>query len=269
MYEARRPSGSIKKPGISPDTRSPTRRVVSHLSDGAERQSSPPEVAGYEPRMLFLGQNIQPVDIRREPFSGAVDPHSAGNGSIMRLAPVVLFAWPDRERAAALAVESSRTTHGANEAVDACVLLSAVLHAALNGEPRESVLLAPDAFFRAADESTDRRMSLSPGLLSIVRGDYQNKGADAVRGSGYVTESLEAALWCFARTDCFRDAILAAANLGDDADTTAAVCGQVAGAFYGESAIPADWLHRLHLHGFIRDLADRLIAVQPTDIEHA
>ena len=204
-----------------------------------------------------------------EPFSGSVDPHSAGNGSIMRLAPVVLFAWPDRERAAALAAESSRTTHGANEAVDACVLLSAILHAALNGEPGESVLQAPDTFFRAADESADQRMSLSPGLLSIVRGDYQNKGADAIRGSGYVTESLEAALWCFARTDCFRDAILAAANLGDDADTTAAVCGQVAGAFYGESAIPADWLQRLHLHGFIRDLAHLLIAVQPTDIHDA
>ena len=71
-------------------------------------------------------------------------------------------------------------------------------------------------------------------------------------------ESLEAALWCFWRTESFEDAILAAANLGDDADTTAAVCGQVAGAFYGESGIPEPWRERLVKRAEIRDLADRL-----------
>ncbi len=73
-------------------------------------------------------------------------------------------------------------------------------------------------------------------IVSIARGAYRSKGEDEIRGSGYVVDCLEAALWCFDRTDTFRDAILAAANLGDDADTTAAVCGQVAGAYYGESA---------------------------------
>ena len=79
-------------------------------------------------------------------------------------------------------------------------------------------------------------------------------------GSGYAVESLEAALWCFLRTDNFRDAVLEAVNLGDDADTTAAVCGQVAGAFYGEAGIPPEWLGRLVLREEIGGLADRLRA---------
>ena len=75
-----------------------------------------------------------------------------------------------------------------------------------------------------------------------------------------MAESLEAALWCFLHSDSFEAAILVAANLGDDADTTAAVCGQVAGAYYGASAIPERWLERLVMLREIADLADRLHA---------
>jgi ADP-ribosylglycohydrolase len=85
-----------------------------------------------------------------------------------------------------------------------------------------------------------------------------DKAADDIRGSGYVVASLEAALWCFATTDSFADAVLAAANLGNDADTTAAVCGQVAGAHHGASGIPAAWLERLAMRDEIAALADGL-----------
>lgn len=77
-------------------------------------------------------------------------------------------------------------------------------------------------------------------------------------GNGYVVDSLEAALWCFARTATFEEAVLCAANLGDDADTTAAICGQLAGAFYGQAAIPRHWQDRLAWADQIRALADRL-----------
>ena len=92
----------------------------------------------------------------------------------------------------------------------------------------------------------------------IARGEYRNKSADKIRGTGYVVESLEAALWCFLQTDTFESAILKAANLGDDADTTAAVCGQVAGAYYGERGIPPRWLDRLALRSTIATMADQL-----------
>ena len=96
--------------------------------------------------------------------------------------------------------------------------------------------------------------------MMIANGEYRNKAIEEIRGSGYVVESLEAALWCFVRTDTFEAAILKAANLGDDADTTAAICGQVAGAFYGESGIPKKWLDRLVMRGKMTILTDRLFA---------
>ncbi len=184
-----------------------------------------------------------------EPFAGSTDPHSAGNGCIMRLAPVVMFAFPDLEAAERLAADSSRTTHGAPECVDACRLLARILCRALEGRSKEEVLTAgAGAYF--SEEKID----------AIARMNYRAKLESEIRGSGYVVESLEAALWAFARTDSFEDAVLAAANLGDDADTTAAVCGQVAGAYYGESGIPSRWLERLTMRSEIAALAEQLQA---------
>lgn len=184
-----------------------------------------------------------------QPFAGSTDPYSAGNGCIMRLAPVPMFFFPDPDTAAHFAAESSRTTHGARECLDACRLLARVICRALDGQPKDQVLLADRQSFQGA-----------PRILEIARGAYWQKSREQIRGSGYVVETLEAALWCFAHTDSFRDAVLTAANLGDDADTTAAVCGQVAGAFYGMSAIPSTWLDRLALRPQIVELADRLLA---------
>ncbi len=182
-----------------------------------------------------------------EPFSGSTDPYSAGNGSIMRLAPVPMYYFPDQEQIVHYAAESSRTTHGALECLDACRLLAVILWRALSGFDKDTVLFA----------SIPPEIS-SPSIRSIGAGDYRRKTEDEIRSSGYVVHSLEAALWCFWSTDSFEAAILKAANLGDDADTTAAVCGQVAGAYYGETGIPQRWLSRLAQQGFIRGLADRL-----------
>jgi ADP-ribosyl-[dinitrogen reductase] hydrolase len=122
-----------------------------------------------------------------------------------------------------------------------------MLFQALAGADKETILLG-----HGVDDAT------SPNVRAIARGEYRAKGEEDVRGSGYVVRSLEAALWCFWNTSDFETAVLKAANLGDDADTTAAVCGQVAGAYYGEGGIPARWLSRLVLRARITDLADRL-----------
>jgi ADP-ribosyl-[dinitrogen reductase] hydrolase len=182
-----------------------------------------------------------------EPYAGSTDPHSAGNGSIMRLAPIPMFFCPDIEAAERYGGESSRTTHGAAECVDACRLLARIICRALQGMPKDSVALGDRESFAGAEK-----------IVAIARGGYREKSEAAIRGSGYVVESLEAALWCFTRADSFAEAILMAANLGDDADTTAAVCGQVAGAYYGEPGIPADWLERLAIRSEITQLADRM-----------
>ncbi len=187
-----------------------------------------------------------------ESFSGPTDENSAGNGCIMRLAPVPMFFHPDREAVIAMSGESSRTTHGAVECIEASQLFGAMLFQALNGATKEEIL------FGHGFESIS-----SKKLLAIAHGDYKSKSEDDIQGSGYVVESLEAALWCFLQTSNFRDAILRATNLGRDADATAAICGQVAGAFYGESGIPQRWREQLVMADEIRSLADNLYHHKP------
>jgi ADP-ribosyl-[dinitrogen reductase] hydrolase len=182
-----------------------------------------------------------------DPFAGPSHPQSAGNGCIMRLAPIPMFFFGDLEAAEKYSSESSRTTHGATECLDACRLLGRMIVRALLGMPKPDVMFSDSGTFFGAEK-----------IEAIARGTYREKPAAEIRGSGYVVESLEAALWCFAQTDTFESAILMAANLGDDADTTAAVCGQVAGACYGASSIPSLWLERLALNAEITQLADKL-----------
>jgi ADP-ribosyl-[dinitrogen reductase] hydrolase len=185
-----------------------------------------------------------------DPFSGKTDPYSAGNGSLMRLAPIPLFYFPDLGQTIHWAGESSRTTHGALECVQACQLFAEMLFHALSGSSKNNVL-----FHTSVRDS-------SPKLTAIARGEYSRKPADQIKGTGYVVDSLEAALWCFYQTDTFERAVLQAANLGDDADTTAAICGQLAGAFYGETNIPVQWRERLFMDAEIRDLADTLARLE-------
>lgn len=187
-----------------------------------------------------------------DPFSGSTDPYSAGNGSIMRLAPVPMFYYPDRELILHYSAESSRTTHGAQECLDACRLLGDILWRAFEGMGKKELLQGGAA-----------NLIASPAVRAVAQGEYQTKPESAVKGSGYVVKSLEAALWCFWVTDTYEQAVLRAANLGDDADTTAAICGQVAGAFYGEAGIPRDWLDKLAMRAEIAELAERLYQVKP------
>lgn len=181
------------------------------------------------------------------PYAGSVDPNAAGNGCIMRLAPIPMYFFPDLNAVERFAGESSRTTHGTVECIEACRLLGRIIGRALLGRSKDEVILADADSFAAGDR-----------IVAIARGTYREKSEAEIRGSGYVVQSLEAALWAFARTHTFRDAILLAANLGEDADTTAAVCGQVAGAYYGELGIPPPWVERLALRSEITRLADRL-----------
>ena len=183
------------------------------------------------------------------PFSGSEDPSSAGNGSLMRLAPAVLYFAAQPEQAIHFARESSRTTHAAPECLEACALFATYLIRALTGQGKAEVLHA----------AHDLKLSC-PKIIEIAAGGYKTKTIDAIKGSGYVVESLEAALWCFDQTNSFEAAILQAANLGDDADTTAAICGQLAGAFYGEQQIPKHWLDRLYDARAIQATADWLLS---------
>jgi ADP-ribosyl-[dinitrogen reductase] hydrolase len=168
----------------------------------------------------------------RERFPGSTDPYTAGNGSLMRLAPVAIRFWNDRDKLRDIAARQSRTTHGAAEAVDACVMFAEILGDAIAGKQRSKVLR--------------RRCGPYAGKIgSIARGSWRGEERLLIESSGYVAHSLEAALWSVASATDFERSVLKAANLGDDADTTAAIAGQLAGALYGLQRIPAHWRQQL------------------------
>ena len=124
----------------------------------------------------------------------------------------------------------------------------------------ELLLRALDGTTKAMIASPVASTFSTAALRSIAAMEFVGRDRGSVRGSGYVVHCLEAALWCFARSDSFETAVLLAANLGEDADTTAAVCGQIAGAHYGASSIPPGWLSKLVMREEISSLADELVA---------
>jgi len=189
---------------------------------------------------------IRRFEETNEPFAGSNDPIQAGNGSLMRLAPIPIFYADDLDAAIHHAGESSRTTHGARECIDACRYYSSLIVMALDGAAKDDILDAPAPPNAIAS------------VVNVAAGAYRNKEEHEIYSTGYVMHSLEAALWCFARTDSYADAVLTATNLGYDADTTAAIVGQLAGAHYGIDNIPADWRAKITLHDQILSMADTL-----------
>jgi len=169
----------------------------------------------------------------------------------MRLAPVPLFYARNRDAAVYLSGESSRTTHGAATCVDACRHLGALIVDAVAGAEKQKLLSVRDLPLETRE------------VVAIASGSFRGKEPPEIRGSGYVVESLEAALWALDRSDSFEEGVLLAVNLGDDADTTGAVYGQLAGAIYGEEAIPRGWRDQLALQERIESFANRLCELGP------
>lgn len=208
-------------------------------------------------RCFDIGNTVSAALARFErtgdPWAGSTAPQTAGNGSIMRLAPVPLFYAKDARQAIHMSGESSRTTHGTAACVDACRYLGGLIIGALRDETKET-LLEP----RYSPTPGETWAGLQPDIAAVADGSFRHRMPPDIRGSGYVVQSLEAALWAFHHSSTFEAGCLLAVNLGDDADTTAAVYGQLAGATYGEAGIPARWMERLAHRELILHFADTL-----------
>jgi len=189
-----------------------------------------------------------------EPFSGSTDTYSAGNGSIMRLAPVPMAYAHDPAEAIRLAGESSRTTHGARACVDACRYMAGLIVGAINGASKEELLTPLYAPVAGAWEAE----TLCEEVAEVAAGSFLRKEPPEIRGSGYVVASLEAALWAFVKSESFEEGALLAVNLKDDADTTGAVYGQIAGAYYGATGVPKRWVEVLSMSDRIEAFSDQL-----------
>lgn len=183
--------------------------------------------------------------------AGLTSTSAAGNGSIMRLAPVPMFFALNIEDAIEFGGQSSMTTHASEEAVSACRYMAAVIARALCGSEKEDVLAPP------------RSSDLTDGIKRVAFGSFRIFNPPQIRGSGYVVECLEAALWAFHNSDNFADGVIMAVNLGEDTDTTAAVYGQIAGAYYGANGIPMRWANAVVQKDLIMDFADQLYHLRP------
>jgi ADP-ribosylglycohydrolase len=176
------------------------------------------------------------------PESGDTHPMSAGNGSLMRLAPIPIRYYDSFEDAVKFATLSSITTHAATEAVDACRYFSGLLWGALHGESKAKLL---DGIYSPIEGYWDQNPLCASITSLLMEADYKHKTATEIRASGYVMHTLEAVLWAFYGSDDFKSGALKAVNLGEDADTTGAIYGQLAGAYYGERVMPFQWTRKV------------------------
>ncbi len=185
-----------------------------------------------------------------DPYSGADDEQSAGNGSLMRIAPIPLFFANDLDQAVEAAVASSRITHQEERCLQSCAYLSALIWGAMNGYPKEKLLspLFPSREYWSS-------IHLHPEVKDVMQGNFDSSEPAS---SGYVVDTLKAALWAFRETDSFGAGLLKSVNLGADADTVGAIYGSLAGSYYGEEGIPSHWKANLAKGEFIAEIANKL-----------
>ncbi|NJK27920.1 MAG: ADP-ribosylglycohydrolase family protein [Coleofasciculaceae cyanobacterium SM2_3_26] len=195
-----------------------------------------------------------------EPYSGSTDVGWAGNGCIMRLAPVPMFYANRPPEAIAFSGDSSRTTHGAATCIDACRYFGGLIWGALHGISKEELL---GDRYSPVEGYWQRCPFLTKEIATVASGSFKEKEPPGIQGTGYVVKSLEAALWAFYKSSSFQEGCLLAVNLGDDADTTGAIYGQLAGAFYGTNGIPIQWRDRIYQKELIETLATRLLNLRP------
>jgi ADP-ribosylglycohydrolase len=203
-----------------------------------------------------LGKFLKTGDART---SGDASERASGNGSIMRLAPVPIryaHLFPDQlDELVQLLVEFSLPTHASPQCLSACAYIGLVLCGLIHGIDRDEVL--------AAEWEPLQRLkhihTLHPTIAEVAVGSFRCKKPPTIVGSGYVVMSLESALWAFHDAKDFREAVLRAVNLGDDADTTGAVCGQLAGAYWGESGVPQEWRDGLARKDMIEEALQGLL----------
>ena len=204
-----------------------------------------------------VSASLRRFELNQDPFAGLTDSCYGGNGSLMRLAPVPLAFAGSPKEAIRLSGEMSRTTHAAPEPIDACRYYSGLIIAALAGVPKQEFL---ESRYRLPGDAWPLSV-LSPNIDEIAAGSFKIRQPPDICGIGYVVKALEAALWAFWHTEDFESGALAAVNLGNDADTTGAIYGQLAGAYYGQDAIPERWRSRLAMRERIIALADGLFGL--------
>lgn len=189
-------------------------------------------------------------DKQTDGYYGSVQPIHSGNGGIMRLAPIMIYFHKDVDGGLVHARNSSRVTHGSPECIECAWLMAFVVFMLLDGRSKDAV--------------SKRMMAISPSLReeqvrNIAAQTFKKKESRHIFTSGYVIHTLEAALWAFFKTETFKEGMLLLAEMGRDVDTVCCVYGQIAGAYYGYTEIPAKWIAALQKKDLVISVCCKLV----------
>ena len=196
---------------------------------------------------------LERFEYTKESYCGSSNSAKSGNGSIMRLAPIVIKYWKNTDDLIRYAALSSKTTHASKETIQASIILALFLQGIFQSKQKEE--LFSDVFSDFVISNID---NISPKLYEILKGSYKEKSREEISSSGYVINTLEAALWAFYNTNSFSEAIILAVNLAEDADTVGAVTGQIVGAYYGAQSEITEWSNKIFQKERIIKLAKQL-----------
>lgn len=190
--------------------------------------------------------------------AGGADERDNGNGSLMRVAPLAfyMFGIRDAEERFRIVRDVSSLTHAHEWSVAACYIYVEMLNKLRMGRKKKA------AYAELREDFARGVPFISKATLAkfvrILENDISLLPEEEIRSSGFVIDTLEAALWCFLTTDNYKDAVLKAVNLGEDTDTTGAVTGALAGLAYGLGSIPREWLDQLAGREEIQRIAIRM-----------
>lgn len=209
-------------------------------------------------KAVGVGQTVLTALLRyyrtSDPKQGLSSPKYSGNGCIMRVAPVPIYYHLDSRAAVLNAIKSAEVTHGSPQTLQITAYFSGLIWAALNGASKEELL---EPYFSPVDDFVFS--GLHEDVEVVLSGEYKDKASNDLQPTGYVCHSLEVALWAFLNTDTFSDGLLETVNLGGDSDTTGAIYGQLAGAYYGLESLPDSWVNGLYKSEYIGQVARNLV----------
>lgn len=186
---------------------------------------------------------------------GLSEEYDNGNGSLMRIHPFALMIWFDKRlmpKCDTIIDNASSLTHAHERSKLACRIYTLILFHLLSVAHKGSVMMALQDAKRQYWNSHEYRH-----YLRLFSDDFDQLPIDKIKSSGYVVDTLEAAVWCVLTTNSYKECVLKAVNLGEDTDTVAAIAGGLAGALYGYDAIPKDWLETLKKREYIEEMCER------------
>ena len=209
---------------------------------------------------IATNQAIRRIDRGSPPeLAGGFDEADNGNGSLMRILPLVLYIKdkPVEERYQ-ITKQVSSITHGHIRSVIACFYYLEFARQLIAGKNKYETYRSLQTDIRQFLQAR----SINPNEINLfnrlLKANIYDLPEEMIFSSGYVLHTLEASIWCLLTTDSYKDAVLKAVNLGQDTDTTGSVTGGLAGILYGFDNIPNSWVKQIARYKDIEDLATRL-----------